>query len=94
VVSLFIHDNRHPGVINEDCVTAEAASELTGYNIQHIHCLCYVGKLDALRVGRSWLIKVQSLEAYLNEVVPAGDGRFGPRVPSKQKTNDNASYST
>jgi hypothetical protein len=26
----------HPGVIFDDCLTAEAASELTGYNIQHI----------------------------------------------------------
>ncbi len=78
MTSLRLHDNRS-GIIVEDCVTAEAASRLTGYNIQHIRRLCFSGRLSAIRVGRSWLITVESLERYLNEVVPAGDGRFGPR---------------
>ena len=68
-----------PGVIYDDCLTAEAASKLTGYNIQHIRRLALAGTLDAHRVGRSWLIKLSSLKHYLNEVVPKGDGRFGPR---------------
>lgn len=68
-----------PGVVTDSCVTAQAASDLTGYNIQYIRRLCYAGKLEAIHVGRSWLIKVASLQHYLNEVVPHGDGRFGPR---------------
>ena len=72
-----------PGVILEGCVTAEAASKLTGYNVQHIRRLAWAGKLEAIHVGRSWLIKLTSLQRYLEEVVPAGDGRFGPRGASK-----------
>jgi excisionase family DNA binding protein len=90
MVSLLLQNN-HPGVIVEDCVTAEAAAELTGYNIQHIRRLAYAGKLEATQVGRSWLIKVRSLEAYLSEVVAEGDGRFGPRVPAQLNVHDNAS---
>jgi excisionase family DNA binding protein len=90
MVSLFLQ-TEHPGVIVENCVTAEAASELTGYNIQHIRRLAYAGKLDAIHVGRSWLIKVGSLETYLSEMVAEDDGRFGPRVPAQLDVHDNAS---
>ena len=90
MASLFLRSN-HPGVVVDDCVTAEAASELTGYNIQHIRRLTYAGKLEATQVGRSWLIKVKSIEAYLSEVVAEGDGRFGPRVPAQSNIHDNAS---
>ena len=68
-----------PGVVNDNYVTAQAASDLTGYNIQHIRRLCYAGKLKAIHIGRSWLIRVDSLEWYLNVIVSNGDGRFGPR---------------
>jgi excisionase family DNA binding protein len=81
----------HPGVVLEGCVTAEAASELTGYSIQHLRRLTLEGRLDALRVGRSWLIKIKSLEAYI-EAGEARDSRFGPRVPAQMESaNDNAS---
>jgi excisionase family DNA binding protein len=90
MVSLLLR-SEHPGVIVEECLTAEAAADLTGYNIQHIRRLAYAGKLDAVHVGRSWLIKVKSIEAYLSEVVAEGDGRFGPRVPAKPNSHDNAS---
>ncbi|MBN1121547.1 MAG: helix-turn-helix domain-containing protein [Anaerolineae bacterium] len=76
---LFDSYTDQSGVIFDDCLTAEAASRLTGYNIQHIRRLALSGTLDAHRVGRSWLIKLSSLKHYLNEVVPNGDGRFGPR---------------
>ena len=68
-----------PGVVTDNYVTAQAASDLTGYNIQHIRRLCYAGRLKAIHIGRSWLIRVDSLEWYLNVIVSNGDGRFGPR---------------
>ncbi len=80
---LFDLHRQHPGIILDDSVTAEAAAQLTGYNVQHIRRLALSGKLEAIHVGRAWLIKVSSLESYLSEVVPAGDGRFGPRTPVK-----------
>jgi hypothetical protein len=42
-----------PGAVNDNYVTAQAASDLTGYNIQHIRRLCYAGKLKAIHIGRS-----------------------------------------
>jgi excisionase family DNA binding protein len=86
-VVLFHLQSDHPGVILEGCVTAEAAAELTGYNIQHIRRLTWAGKLDALRVGRSWLIKIKSLEAYL-AAAEENDSRFGPRVPAQPDNDD------
>ncbi len=80
-----------PGVLTERYVTAQAAADLTGYNIQHIRRLCYAGRLQAIRIGRSWLIRVESLERYLNVVVPAGDARFGPRGSAQFTDSNNAS---
>jgi excisionase family DNA binding protein len=76
MVSSLLQDN-YPGVVTEQCITAEAAAKLTGYNIQHIRRLTLAGKLKATRVGRSWLIYVESLEAYLNDVMAESDARFG-----------------
>lgn len=87
--SLFLSE--HPGFVGEASITAEAASALTGYNIQHIRRLCFAGKLEAVRIGRAWLIKVRSLEAYLAEVEAMGDGRFGPRMPAHHDTDLSAS---
>jgi excisionase family DNA binding protein len=55
------------GVILDDCVTAETAAALTGHNIQHIHRLAYDGKPEAVRVGRAWLISLESLRRYLRQ---------------------------
>jgi hypothetical protein len=33
------------GIVLDDCVTAETAAALTGYNIQHIRRLAYDGKI-------------------------------------------------
>ena len=87
--SLFPAD--HPGVILDPSVTVWAASELTGYNIQHIRRLVFDGRLEAKRVGRAWLIKIASLEAYLAEAARR-DHRFGPRTPANpDEDEENAS---
>ncbi len=86
MVSFFDNlTNDSPGVVLDGCVTAEAAAKLTGYNLQHIRRLALAGKLDALRIGRSWLIKLSSLEAYLLEAAEANDRRFGPRNSNQQE---------
>ena len=72
-------DRSAKGIILVDRVTAETAAALTGYNIQYIRRLAYEGKLDALRVGRAWLISVDSLRRYLRQVRRMDDGRYGPR---------------
>ena len=67
------------GIILHDCLTAEAAAKVSGYNIQHIRRLAFAGKLEAYKVGRSWLIKVESLESHLKQMTQMADRRFGPR---------------
>jgi excisionase family DNA binding protein len=72
-------DRSAKGIILDECVTAETAAALTGYNIQHIRRLAFDGKLEALRVGRAWLISLESLRYYLRQARHADDGRYGPR---------------
>jgi excisionase family DNA binding protein len=67
------------GIILDDCVMAETAAALTGYNIQHIRRLAYDGKLEAVRVGHAWLITLDSLNRYLRQARRMGDDRYGPR---------------
>jgi hypothetical protein len=69
-------DRSAKGIILADCVTAETAAALTGYNIQHIRRLAYDSRLEAVRVGRAWLIETRC-------ALPApgqrtDDGRYGP----------------
>ena len=73
-------DNRSAkGIILDDRVTAETAAALTGYNIQHVRRLAYEGKLEAVRVGRAWLISLESLRRYLHQARRTDDNRHGPR---------------
>jgi len=75
-----IDDNRSAkGIILDDCVTAETAAALTGYHIQYIRRPAYDAKLEALRVGRAWLISLNSLRRYLRQARCMDDGRYGPR---------------
>jgi excisionase family DNA binding protein len=81
-MALSIHtddDRSAKGIILDDCVTAETAAALTGYNIQHVRRLAYDGKLEAVRVGRAWLISLESLRRYLRQARRMGDDRYGPR---------------
>ncbi len=50
MVSLLLQ-TECPDVIVEECVTAEAAARLTGYDIQHVRRLTYAGKLEATQDG-------------------------------------------
>jgi excisionase family DNA binding protein len=72
-------DRSAKGIVLDECVTAETAAALTGYNIQHIRRLAYDGKLEAVRVGRAWLIKLESLHHYLRQARRIDDVRYGPR---------------
>ncbi len=75
-----VDENRSAkGIILDDCVTAETAAALTGYHIQYIRRLAFDGKLEALRVGRAWLISIDSLRRYLRQARRMDDGRYGPR---------------
>ena len=62
MVSSLLRDDC-PGIVTEQYITADAAVTLTDCNIQYVRRLALSGKLGAIHVGRSWLIKVESLGA-------------------------------
>ena len=59
---------------------AQAAAEYSGYNLQYIRRLLSSGSLEGVKVGQVWLVKVESLDAYLKSVRKSDDRRYGPRV--------------
>ena len=56
------------GIINDKYLTVQAAVKLTGYNHQYLRRLLRKGRLAGIRVGQVWLIRLESLEAYLKRV--------------------------
>ena len=59
---------------------AQAAAEYSGYNLQYIRRLLSTGSIEGVKVGQVWLVKVESLDAYLKSVRKSDDRRYGPRV--------------
>ena len=54
------------------------ASEQTGYHVEYLRQLIRDGKVEAERVGRVFLVRISSLEAYM-ESLDKTDARTGPR---------------
>ena len=73
------------GIISEKFLTVQAACHLTGYNSQYIRRLLRQGKLEGIHVGQSWLIRVDSLFAYLKLALETPDQRFGSKRPTDQE---------
>jgi excisionase family DNA binding protein len=69
------------GVISEEYLTVEAASQITGYNGQYIRRLLRSGKLIGVRAGQTWLILFDSLVQYLDTIRLISDRRWGSRKP-------------
>jgi excisionase family DNA binding protein len=59
--------------------TIKEASEKTGYNEEYLRRLIRQGKIDAIKVGPTYLIRKDSLEKYIAEVQESDDARTGPR---------------
>jgi excisionase family DNA binding protein len=70
------------GVISEEYLTVEAASQITGYNGQYLRRLLRSGKLVGVRVGQTWLILFDSLVHYLDTIRLISDRRWGSRKAS------------
>ena len=66
-------------IILDNFITVQAAAEVTGYNIQYLRRLLRAGKLGNIKVGQIWLIKLDSLGAYIQKIRGTKDHRFGPR---------------
>lgn len=55
------------------------ASEKTGYNEEYLRRLIRQGKIEAVKVGPAYLIRVESLDRYIEEMQATDDARTGPR---------------
>ena len=68
-----------PGILTETHISISAATKTTGYNAQYLRRLLRNDKLQGEKIGQIWLIKLSSLQEYLQQVELASDQRFGPK---------------
>lgn len=59
-------------------LSIEEAAEMSGYSPEYLRRLCRYGRLEAEKIS-GYLIKEESLKAYIREMQESGDGRAGPR---------------
>jgi hypothetical protein len=70
--------NSKPFVL-ENCFSVKAAAEYSGYNQQYLRRLLRLEKLSGVKLGQVWLIKMVSLESYLDHSLNSLDRRFSPK---------------
>jgi excisionase family DNA binding protein len=72
------------GILTEKFITVQAAAEMTGYNPQYLRRILRTEKLESIKIGQVWLIKLDSLEQYLQQSNQTVDKRFGPKITRDQ----------
>lgn len=60
-------------------ITLAQASQKTGYHIEYLRTLIKSAKIEAIKVGNLQLIRVSSLDAYVDAAKRSGDGRRKPK---------------
>jgi excisionase family DNA binding protein len=79
-MALFnVLSQRTHGILTEHHISIQAAAEVTGYNRQYLRRLLRAGKLAGIKIGQVWLIRMASLETYLNRAEQTVDHRCGPK---------------
>ena len=81
------------GILLDKFITVQAAAEVTGYCSQYLRRLLRARKLDGIKVGQVWLIKMASLGAHLKQTEATGDHRCGPRKAQMDKVSTNVNGS-
>jgi excisionase family DNA binding protein len=67
------------GAVLEKHLSVRAAAEYSGYNEQYLRRLLRAGRLEGMRIGQVWLIKLASLEEHLRNGRLSRDQRYGPQ---------------
>ena len=67
------------GVVLERHLSVRAAAEYSGYNEQYLRRLLRAGRLQGVKIGQVWLIKLASIEAHLQKGQTVQDRRYGPQ---------------
>ncbi len=78
MVSLFPQD-KPTGFVLEKHLSVKAASEHFGYNGQYLRRLLRGGRVEGVKIGQVWLIKLASLEQHRRRGQTVKDRRHGPR---------------
>ena len=60
-------------------ISVQAATEISGYNVQYLRRLLRAGKLDGVKVGQVWLVNLDSLQEYFGSALSSNDLRYGPK---------------
>jgi hypothetical protein len=68
-------------IVLEKHISVKAAAEFSSYSIQYLRRLLRTDRLEGIKIGQIWLIKLASLETYLRNGQMVGDRRHGPRRP-------------
>ena len=77
MTSLHPHESV-TGMVFEHHLSVKAAAETFGYNEQYLRRLLRTGRLEGVKIGQTWLIKLDSLEAHLHKAQLSRDQRWGP----------------
>ena len=67
------------GVVLERHLSVKAAAEYFGYNEQYLRRLLRAGRIQGVKIGQVWLIRLASIEAHLRKGQTVQDRRFGPQ---------------
>ena len=78
MVSLLPQD-KPIGFVLDRHLSVKAAADCLGYNEQYLRRLLRTGRLDGVKIGQVWLIKLGSPEAHLCKGQMAQDQRYGPQ---------------
>jgi excisionase family DNA binding protein len=66
-------------------ITVRGAAVHSGYNCQYLRRLLRAGSFQAVKIGQIWLIRLDSLDAYLQNNHQKQDHRCGPKNKRKKK---------
>ena len=66
-------------MLGPNVITIKEASKRTGYNAEYLRRLIRQDKIEADKLGATYLVKLDSLIHYAEMMRTVGDNRSGPR---------------
>ena len=60
-------------------VSIQEAAQHTGYHPEYLRDLCRRGEIEFMKIGRVYLLKWESVKAYIDKMKNSDDWRAGPR---------------
>jgi len=59
-------------------VDTKTAADVVGYHVKHIRALARIGRIEAHKVQRDWLVSLSSLLAYKRQMEALGTAKHNP----------------